>query len=159
MFGAVRRSLALWPAARLRSRRIGAEIAVGSRLAESASVSASQRRSERIWINLKVRWIRDGITRELSAIDMNQHGMFLVTDEVIRVGNLLRIEALVPNGPIIMFVKVRFVGFSQSCRGMGVELSMVDSKYRALWGDFYSAKLAAFKARMEPIVTTTAEAA
>ena len=113
-------------------------------------MSRSQRRSERIWTNLKVRWIRTGGVVELTAIDMNQHGMFLVTDEKVTVGELLRIEVLVPAGPLVMFVVVRFVGQSQYRNGMGVELSLVDSKYRALWADYYRDKLAVFKQCTEP---------
>jgi len=81
---------------------------------------------------------------ELRAVDMNLHGMFLFTNERVGVGELLHVEVLVPGGPLKMFVRVRFCGETQSGHGIGVELHLVDSKYRALWAEFYQLVLGEF---------------
>ena len=109
--------------------------------------SRNNRRSERIATDLKVRWIRRSQVVELAAIDMNQHGMFLACEEQVNTGQLLQIEVLVPGEPLTMFVVVRFVGETHSGKGMGVELYLMDDKYRAQWAAFYRSELAAFRRR------------
>ncbi len=96
-----------------------------------------KRRSARLGVALPVRWLRRDGVQELLALDVNQHGMFLATDDLKPPGSLMQLEVLLPDGPLRMFVTVRFAGQSISGVGMGVELFVVETRQLERWFAFY----------------------
>jgi len=100
-----------------------------------------RRRSDRINVALPVRWIRGKRVVELTANDMNLHGMFLRTDEETMPGALMKLEVELPGGTIALFGTARFVGTTMNGRGIGVEIYLLEDSARATWVACYRAEL------------------
>jgi len=105
-------------------------------------MSQQKRRSERIDVVLEVRWLRLPYPIALRAVDVNLHGLFLATDETVQPDALMQIEVVLPDGPLTMFVRARFVGRTSSGCGIGAEMFLMDEPARARWSAFYRGALA-----------------
>jgi hypothetical protein len=105
-------------------------------------MSHFKRRSERIPTRLEVRWIRRPYPIALSAVDINMHGMFLETDETVLPGGLMQLEVMLPDGPVSMFVRARFIGHTVSGHGIGLEIFLMDELERSRWDAHYRRLLA-----------------
>lgn len=95
------------------------------------------RRSARLGVAIPVKWIRRDGTRDLFALDVNAHGLFLATTDLRPPGSLLQLEVQLPDGPAPMFCTVRFSGVTVSGPGMGVEIFVVEERTRARWWAHY----------------------
>jgi hypothetical protein len=69
--------------------------------------------------------------------DINLHGLFLCTDEIVEPGSLMRLSVTLPERTIELFVTARFVGRSLSGQGIGVEIFAIDGESQAHWTSFY----------------------
>jgi hypothetical protein len=88
-------------------------------------VKMDGRRSRRLPTRIQVRWLRRSGSTEVVATDINRDGLFLCTKENVPPGALLQIALELPDGPLSMFVTARFIGQTQSGRGIGVEIHLV----------------------------------
>lgn len=101
------------------------------------------RRSERLPVELPVSWNRAGRTIPCTALDVNAHGMFLRTDEIVEPESLMHLKVQVPERVLEMFVTARFVGKTVSGHGIGVEIFLIDDVSQAHWLAFYEELCAA----------------
>ena len=104
------------------------------------------RRTERLPIELSVTWTRAGREIHCTAIDVNAHGLFLRTDEIVERGSLLHLQVRLPEHVLEMFVTARFVGACASGRGIGAEIFLIDELSQCRWLVFYD-QLCAEQAR------------
>jgi hypothetical protein len=95
------------------------------------------RRSERVAVEIPVVWNRAGRAIHCSASDLNAHGMFLRTDEIIEPGSLMHVKVGLPERDIELFVTARFVGRTTSGQGIGVEIFLIDDVSHSAWITFY----------------------
>ena len=100
------------------------------------------RRTERISVDLSVTWTRGGRTIACRANDVNAHGLFIVTDEVVEHGALMHVAVELPEHTIDAYVTARFVGRTHSGRGVGVEIFLIDDVSQARWIAYYEGLLA-----------------
>jgi hypothetical protein len=100
------------------------------------------RRTERVAVELKVKWNRGGSSTECTALDINAHGMFLSTDVVVEHGALMQIEVQLPDRVLPMFVTARYVGRTASGQGIGAELFLIDDVSQSHWMSYYEAEVA-----------------
>ncbi len=101
-------------------------------------MAIGNRRSERVPTNLAVRWVRRDSTDELSAVDINMHGLFVLTAEQLAIGSLLQLKVELPEGAVTMFATVRFVGQTASGTGAGLEIFLMEQRERAQWRAHYT---------------------
>jgi hypothetical protein len=104
------------------------------------------RRTERIPVEIAVNWTRAGRAVACHALDVNAHGMFLRTSEIVEPESLMNLEVILPERVLQMFVTARFVGWTASGQGIGVEIFLIDDVSRRHWLAFYE-ELAASYAR------------
>jgi hypothetical protein len=95
------------------------------------------RRTERFPVQLTVIWNRAGREIHCTAVDVNEHGLYLATDEVVEHGALMRLKVKLPSRELEMFVTARFVGVTASGRGIGCEIFLIDDMSRCFWVSFY----------------------
>jgi PilZ domain-containing protein len=95
------------------------------------------RRSERFPVNLPVVWSRGGRAISCVARDLNLHGAFICTDEIIEHGSLMQVRFQLPERTIEMFVTARFVGNTFSGHGIGAEIFIIDDESRTAWVRYY----------------------
>lgn len=100
------------------------------------------RRSERLPFELYVTWNHEGRTIVCRAVELNEHGMFVRTDEPVARDAELQLHVQLPDRVLEMLVAVRFVGTTASGRGVGVERLPFDELGRRHWLSFYEALLA-----------------
>ncbi len=108
-----------------------------------------RRRTKRIECNLPVQWIRRGIAQPAVARDLNAHGLFIATELDAQPMELLQIVIQLPDGPITACVIARFVGKSESGKGVGAELFTLSEADRRRWNRFYRAALRSMGAPIE----------
>ena len=97
----------------------------------------SKRRTERVFCNLTVRWMRRGVATPAVAADVNLHGLFIRTGLEAQPGELLQLVIDLPDGPMQVCVTAQFVGLSQSGRGIGAEIFAVSDVDRRRWTHHY----------------------
>ncbi len=104
--------------------------------------TSEERRSERISVELPVVWHRGDFRVDLTALDVNLHGMFLRTSATVPVGSLLQLSILLPEeeAAITVFVTARFVGRSVSGTGIGAEMYLMAPFEMERWNRFYQAE-------------------
>ncbi|MDB4966654.1 MAG: hypothetical protein JWN44_2343 [Myxococcales bacterium] len=102
------------------------------------------RRTERFPVELPVIWNRAGREIHCNVVDVNEHGMYLATDEVVEHGALIRLKVKLPTRELEMFVTARFVGVTASGRGIGAEIFLIDDMSRCFWVAFYQELAASF---------------
>ena len=95
------------------------------------------RRTERFKVELPVVWNRAGRTIDCVAADVNQHGMFLRTDEVVEEGSLMHVHVQLNERALEMFVTARFVGRTMNGHGIGCEIFLIDDVSQTHWNAFY----------------------
>ncbi len=80
---------------------------------------------------------------DLFALDVNLHGMFLLTAAPVPVGSLLQLSIALPDGeaPITAFVTARFVGRTVSGMGIGAEMHIMEPVETKRWESFYQSAL------------------
>jgi hypothetical protein len=100
------------------------------------------RRTERVAVELPVIWRRAGHEVPCTALDINEHGMFVGTDVVVEHGALMRIVIRLPDGDLEMFVTARYVGRTMRGQGIGAEIFLIDDVARERWIAFYRAQIA-----------------
>jgi len=108
------------------------------------------RRTERVAVELPVTWRRGGHEVQCTALDVNAHGMFISTDEIVEHGALMRISVFLPDGELDLFVTARYVGRTMRGQGIGCELFLVDDEGRNRWSAYYRGELER-AATMEPM--------
>ena len=101
------------------------------------------RRSERIHVDIPVVWTRAGRAVPCMARDLNMHGLFLCTDEIVEPGSLMHLRVALPDRTIDLFATARFVGRTLAGNGIGVEIFIIDDASRAFWMSYYQSLLAA----------------
>lgn len=82
-------------------------------------------------------WSRGGRELECAAVDINAHGMFLRTDQIVEPESLMHLRVRLPDRVVEMFVTARFVGSTVSGRGIGVEIFLIDDVSQCHWMTFY----------------------
>ena len=100
------------------------------------------RRTERVSVQLNVTWNRAGRTIPCSALDINAHGMFISTDQIVEHESLMHVSVQLPDIEIPMFVTARYIGRTASGQGIGVEIFLIDDISRSHWMTHYEARLA-----------------
>ncbi len=95
------------------------------------------RRTERIAVDLPVVWTRGGRTLECRASDINAHGMFICTNEVVEVGSLMHVVVRLHDHTVDMYVTARYCGRTASGHGIGVEIFLIDDVSQCHWIAFY----------------------
>lgn len=109
----------------------------------SDDAPSKERRSQRIFTALPIRWLRPDSRVEAIATSVNADGMFICTTEAPpHVGSLIQLEVDLPDGdaPARLFVTVRFAGRrTVSGDGIGVELHLLGDDERRRWNDYYEA--------------------
>lgn len=101
------------------------------------------RRSERIVVDIPVVWTRAGRALSCVARDLNMHGLFVCTDELVEPGSLMHLRVALPERTIDLFATARFVGRTLAGNGIGAEIFIIDDASRAFWIAYYQSKLAA----------------
>ncbi len=86
---------------------------------------------------MSVTWNRAGRTIPCTAVDVNAHGMFLRTEELVEPESLMHLRVQLPDRVLEMFVTARFVGKTVSGQGIGVEIFLIDDVSQAHWLAFY----------------------
>lgn len=102
------------------------------------------RRTERFPVEMAVTWTRAGRAIHCTAVDVNEHGMFLRTDEIIEHGALMHIVVALPTRALEMFVSARYVGRTASGQGIGCEIFLIDDVSRHHWVEFYESLAAQY---------------
>lgn len=97
------------------------------------------RRTERIPVELAVTWNRAGRVVSCVALDVNAHGMFVRTDEVVEPESLMHLRVKLPDRELEMFVTARFVGRTARGQGIGVEIFLIDDVAQCHWLSYYEA--------------------
>ncbi|MCU1279226.1 MAG: hypothetical protein JWM53_2772 [bacterium] len=100
------------------------------------------RRTERVAVELSVRWVRSGVATECIGLDINAHGMFLSTHHVVEHGALMQLEVQLPDRVLSMFVTARYVGRTMRGQGIGAEIFLIDDVSRSHWMSYYEAEAA-----------------
>jgi len=95
------------------------------------------RRTERLPVELIVTWNRAGRDVACSAVDVNAHGLFIRTDEIVEPESLMHLRVQLPDRVLEMFVTARFVGKTVSGHGIGVEIFLIDDVSQCHWVAFY----------------------
>jgi len=95
------------------------------------------RRTERLPVELAVTWNRSGRAISCTAVDLNAHGLFIRTDEIVERGSLLHLRIKLPDRAVEMFVTARFVGNSVRGHGIGGEIFLIDDVSNCHWLGFY----------------------
>jgi hypothetical protein len=95
------------------------------------------RRTERLPVELNVLWNRAGRELPCTAVDINAHGLFLRTDEVVEPESLIHLKVTLADRVLEMFVTARFVGKTVSGHGIGVEIFLIDDVSQCHWLAFY----------------------
>jgi hypothetical protein len=95
------------------------------------------RRSERFPVEIPVVWSRGGRAVSCLARDLNLHGLFINTDEIVEPGSLMHLRVALPERTIEMFTTARFVGRTASGQGVGVEIFIIDDDSRGAWIQYY----------------------
>lgn len=93
---------------------------------------------------MAVTWTRAGRAIACMAVDINEHGMFLRTEEVVEHGALMHLSVALPERVLEMFVTARYVGRTASGQGIGAEIFLIDDVSRHLWVAFYERLAAAY---------------
>lgn len=104
------------------------------------------RRTERVSVQLSVTWNRAGRPIEVRALDINAHGMFISTEQIVEHESLMHLIVHLPEHALPMFVTARYVGRTGKGQGIGVEIFLIDDISRNHWMSFYEAELAALNA-------------
>lgn len=97
------------------------------------------RRSERLSMELSVTWTRAGRQIPCTAVDLNAHGFFVRTEEIVEPEALMHVAVQLPERVLEMFVTARFVGRTASGHGLGVEIFLIDDMTQRHWVAFYEA--------------------
>jgi PilZ domain len=105
------------------------------------------RRTERVNVELSVVWHRAGRRLDCRVLDINAHGMFISTDQIIEHESLMHVCIKLPEHELPMFVTARYVGRTVKGHGIGVEIFLIDDVSRSRWLAFYEQQLAVFNAR------------
>ncbi len=100
------------------------------------------RRTERIPVQLNVTWNRGGRAIDCIACDVNAHGMFIRTDEILEPGSLMHVVAHLPEHTIDMYVTARYVGRTFSGQGIGAEIFLIDDVSQCHWIAYYEGLVA-----------------
>jgi hypothetical protein len=95
------------------------------------------RRTERLPVELSITWCRAGREIACLAVDVNAHGLFIRTDELVEPESLMHLKIDVPGRVLEMFVTARFVGRTMSGQGIGVEIFLIDDVTNCHWLSFY----------------------
>jgi hypothetical protein len=95
------------------------------------------RRTERLPVELSVIWSRAGRDIPCNAVDVNAHGLFIRTEELVEPESLMHLKVRLPDRVLEMFVTARFVGKTVSGPGIGVELFLIDDLGQCHWVAFY----------------------
>lgn len=99
------------------------------------------RRTERLAVELSITWNRAGREIPCSAVDINAHGLFVRTDEIVEPESLMHLRVQLPDRLLEMFVTARFVGRTVSGHGIGVEIFLIDDVAQRHWLAFYEQRL------------------
>ena len=97
------------------------------------------RRTERLPVELSVTWTRAGREIACSAVDLNAHGLFVRTEEIVEPGSLMHLRIKLPERVVEMFVTARFVGETTRGHGIGVEIFLIDDFSNCHWLAYYEA--------------------
>jgi hypothetical protein len=95
------------------------------------------RRTERFKVELPIVWNRAGRAIACVAADVNQHGMFICTDELVEEGSLMHVQVRLSDRTLEMFVTARFVGRTMNGHGIGCEIFLIDDVSQSHWLAFY----------------------
>lgn len=105
-------------------------------------MNLDRRRSLRIPVDLTVQW-RRGWRHAVSKVhDINANGLFLMTDEVVPVNQLMELIVALPRGPLSFLAVSRFCGKAKWGNGIGVEIHVIAPAERDEWLRFYRERLA-----------------
>ena len=105
------------------------------------------RRTERLPVELNVTWNRAGREIACVAVDVNAHGLFVRTEEIVEPESLMHLKVQLPDRVVEMFVTARFVGKTVSGHGIGVEIFLIDDVSQVHWLAFYERRCAEHTAR------------
>jgi hypothetical protein len=112
------------------------------------------RRTERLPVELGITWNRGGRDLQCTATDINAHGLFVRTDQIVEPEALMHLQVQLPDRAIEMFVTARFVGRTASGEGIGVEIFLIDDVSQVHWMAFYE-RLCAEHMRGRNVATGT----
>ncbi len=76
---------------------------------ENSPGSKERRRSRRLPVIAKVRWEESGESRYCYTKDISQHGAFIVSNELVPIGEILGIEMAIPHSGQTLQVRGRVV--------------------------------------------------
>jgi hypothetical protein len=99
-------------------------------------MSETKRRSPRYNVKLNCTWTTSSATTHLIGTGANAHGFFLRTERDIPLGELMKIDVVLPDGPQRFIVSARFIGTSAEGRGVGVEIFVANEAARRSWARF-----------------------
>ena len=74
-----------------------------------------------------------------SAVDVNAHGLFVRTDELVEPESLMHLKVKLPERVVEMFVTARFIGKTVRGQGIGVEIFLIDDVSNCHWLAYYEA--------------------
>jgi hypothetical protein len=97
------------------------------------------RRTERLPVELPVTWTRAGREIACSAVDLNAHGLFVRTEEIVEPESLMHLRIKLPQRTVEMFVTARFGGKTMGVHGIGVEIFLIDDLSNCHWLAYYEA--------------------
>jgi hypothetical protein len=100
-----------------------------------------RRRTPRVSIKIPVRWIHLPHPTCAFAANINAHGLFLVTPKQAAVGELMDLEAELPDGKLRMFAVSRYVGVTLAGHGIGAEIFAITPSDSWRWMNFYRHEL------------------
>ncbi|MCA1664885.1 MAG: PilZ domain-containing protein [Myxococcales bacterium] len=102
---------------------------------KTSRLTKEQRSSERVLAQVPARWLRRTGAANVVTADVCARGLFLCTTDTARIGELLKIELALPDGPLTMMVVVRNCGVRGGRTGLGVEVYQLEED-RARWTRF-----------------------
>ena len=85
-----------------------------------------------------VKWIRRAGSAQLTTADICVSRMFLCTAEPMKVGELLKVEVNLPDGPLVLIVVVKNCGRRGQRAGAGVAVFQAADEDAARWRRFCS---------------------
>jgi len=99
-------------------------------------MSETKRRSPRYNVKINCTWSTSSATTHLIGTGANAHGLFLCTERDVPLGELMKVDIVLPDGPQRFIVAARFIGTSSEGRGVGVEIFVANEPARRAWARF-----------------------
>jgi hypothetical protein len=89
----------------------------------------TERRAPRFATRLPTQWRWSLVAGDVSVSNMSRGGLFLRSRETVKAGSFLQLEVKLPDGPVDLFVVVRY----RTELGMGVAIHTVSADHQQRW--------------------------